>query len=104
MAKKLLNLEEPPTAVFAGNDTLAIGVLDKARELGIKVPKELSVIGFDGIRDAKYTNLTTVDQHLYESGVEGVKMLIDALEGAPNSPCLKRLSIDIIRRGTTQKG
>jgi DNA-binding LacI/PurR family transcriptional regulator len=103
LAKKLLNLAEPPTAIFAGNDTLAIGVLDKAKDMGINVPKELSVIGFDGIRDAKYTNLTTVDQHLYESGVEGVRMLIDALEGSPPKPCSKRLSLEIIGRGTTQK-
>lgn len=103
MAKKLLTMEEPPTAIFAGNDTLAIAVLDRAKELGIKVPKELSVIGFDGIRDAKYTNLTTIDQRLFESGIEGVNTLIEALETIPDAPCEKRLAIKLVTRGTTRK-
>jgi len=103
MAKQLLTLAEPPTAIFAGNDTLAIGVLDKAKDLGIKVPKELSVIGFDGIRDAEYTMLTTIDQNLFESGVEGVHMLMDALETTPATPCEKRLSLNLIQRRTTRR-
>ncbi len=103
MAKKLLSLAEPPTAIFAGNDTMAIGVLDRAKDLGIKVPKELSVIGFDGIRDAEYTLLTTIDQNLFESGVEGVHMLLEALESTPPSPCEKRLSLNIIHRKTTKR-
>lgn len=103
MAKKLLSMAEPPTAIFAGNDTLAIGVLEKAKDMGIKIPKELSVIGFDGIRDAKYTNLTTIDQHLYQSGEEGVHMLITALETSSQNSCEKRLSLELIHRGTTQK-
>jgi len=103
MAKKLLTLPEPPTAIFAGNDTLAIGVLDRAKDLKIKIPKELSVIGFDGIRDAEYTNLTTIDQNLFDSGVEGVQMLLKALEESSSTPCERRLSLDLIRRRTTKR-
>ena len=102
MAQHLLNLDDPPTAIFAGNDVQAIGVLDAARELGVKVPDDLSVLGFDGIRDAEYTNLTTIDQHLYQSGVEGVNMLIDALDNRPEIPLEKRLSLELVARGTTQ--
>jgi len=103
LAKQLLTLPEPPTAIFAGNDTLAIGVLNKAKEMKIKVPKALSVVGFDGIRDAKYTNLTTIDQNLFESGVEGVRTLLAALESTPTLPCEKRLSLKLIPRRTTRR-
>ena len=102
MAQKLLTLTEPPSAIFAGNDTQAIGVLDAASELGITVPDELSVIGFDGIRDAEYTNLTTIDQHLFASGVEGVQVLLEALETKFDVPKLVSLSLELVIRGTTQ--
>ena len=102
MANHLLNLDDPPSAIFAGNDIQAIGVLDAARESGVKVPDDLSVVGFDGIRDAEYTNLTTIDQHLYQSGVDGVNILIDALDIRPETPLEKRLSLNLIARGTTQ--
>ncbi len=103
MAKQLLTLDDPPTAIFAGNDIQAIGVLDAAMELGVNVPDDLSVIGFDGIRDGEYTNLTTIDQHLYQSGIEGVHMLISALEAHPKTPREKRLSLELLVRGTTQR-
>ncbi len=101
MAKQLLTMPEPPSAIFAGNDIQAIGILDTARELQIRVPEELSVIGFDGIRDAEYTNLTTIDQHLHESGEEGVKMLLQELESLSAAPVLKRLSLELVQRNTT---
>jgi len=102
MAAHLLLLDDPPTAIFAGNDIQAIGVLDAAKELGVIVPDDLSVIGFDGIRDAEYTNLTTIDQHLFQSGIEGVHMLIEALETHPEVPNEKRLSLTLVSRGTAQ--
>jgi len=102
MARHLLALDNPPTAIFAGNDIQAIGVLDAAKEAGVKVPDELSVIGFDGVRDSEYTHLTTIDQHLFQSGVRGVQMLIETLESNSPSPQHQRLPLDLIRRVTTQ--
>jgi DNA-binding LacI/PurR family transcriptional regulator len=101
MAAELLALPEPPTAIFAASDTQAIGVLDAARELGIKVPEELSVIGYDGIRDAEYMNLTTIQQPLYDSGVEGVNLLLDTLEDPLLPPQETFLPLQLIHRGTT---
>ena len=100
-ARQLLSLDDPPTAIFAGCDTQAIGVLDTAREMGIRVPDDLSVIGYDGIRDAEYLNLTTLEQHLFDSGIEGVRLLIDALEQRVDTPCRKYIPIELIIRGTT---
>lgn len=103
MAKKLLTMDDPPTAIFASNDIQAIGALEMAKELGIRVPKDLSIIGFDGIRDAKYMKLSTIDQNLFESGVVGVHTLIEALESSPQKPCENRLSLKLIHRKTTKR-
>jgi DNA-binding LacI/PurR family transcriptional regulator len=101
MALELLTLPIPPTAIFAASDTQAIGVLDAARELNISVPDELSVIGYDDIRDADYVNLTTIKQPLFESGVEGGKALINLIEGSANSPLETILPVSLVVRGTT---
>ena len=102
MAIKLLNQDDPPTAIFAASDTHAIGVMDAAQELGIHVPEELSVIGYDNIRDAEYMNLTTIDQHLVQSGVDGANMLLDMLDHSLEDNCLKKiLDVDLVVRGTT---
>ncbi len=101
MTRKLLDLDDPPTAIFAGSDTQAIGVLDAAQDCGIKVPDQLSVIGYDNIRDAEYLNLTTIAQPLFESGYEGARLLISILENPqPNVQEIK-MSLQLIDRGTT---
>ena len=100
LARHLLTLPDPPTAIFAGCDTQAIGVLDTAREMGLRVPGDLSVVGYDGIRDAEYLNLTTVEQHLFTSGVEGVKLLLELLGQKTTDSCQENISIELTMRGT----
>jgi LacI family transcriptional regulator len=101
MALELLDMPDRPTAVFAGSDTQAIGVLDAAKQLGIRVPDQLSVIGYDGIRDAEYVNLTTIEQPLYESGVEGARILLEALREGSTHPDKATLPIRLVTRETT---
>ncbi len=101
MAKKLFQLEQPPTAIFAASDTQAFGVLDAAQELGVRVPEQLSVIGYDNIRDSRYYSLTTIDQCLYDSGTTGAQMLLDMLEGALQPPCSENVEITLLQRDTT---
>jgi DNA-binding LacI/PurR family transcriptional regulator len=101
LAKKLLTMEDPPTAIFAGSDTQAIGVLAAARDMNIKVPEELSVIGYDGIRDAEYMNLTTIEQPLFDSGVEGVNLLISQIENPSSITQEIRMPLKLHKRGTT---
>jgi LacI family transcriptional regulator len=101
MAKRLLSLPSPPTAIFAASDTHAVGVLDAAQEIGIKVPKELSVIGYDNIRDSAYNDLTTIDQNLFDSGAKGAQMLLGLLGNHVKHPCKKYVSLELRRRKTT---
>ncbi len=103
MAKGLLALPDPPTAIFAASDTQAIGVMDAAREIGIRIPEQLSVIGYDGIRDAEYVNLTTMHQPLFESGVLGARLLLASLQNdsQANAPQEKVLPLELIVRKTT---
>jgi LacI family transcriptional regulator len=69
--------------VFAANDLSALGVLEVAHELGIRVPEELSVVGFDDIPEAASATppLTTVAQPLGEMGAEALRMLLELLAG-----------------------
>lgn len=69
-ATALLSLQEPPTAVFAGNDEIAAGVIETARTRGLRIPEDLSVVGFDDTSPARMTTppLTTVRQPLREMG------------------------------------
>jgi DNA-binding LacI/PurR family transcriptional regulator len=101
MAKELLALKDPPTAIFAASDTQAIGVLDAAIELELQVPGDLSVIGYDDIRDAQYMNLTTIAQPLFESGYEGARLLLSILEKPGNGVREITMPLELVQRGTT---
>jgi LacI family transcriptional regulator len=82
-AERLLSLPEPPTAIFAFNDNMAVGVLRVARARGLRVPEGLSVIGFDDVELATVVapTLTTVRQPLAELGRMAVDRLVRLLEG-----------------------
>jgi LacI family transcriptional regulator len=80
-AQELLSLADPPTAIFASNDQSAMGVYQVAQELGLRIPEDLSVIGFDNIMESKYMQLTTVDQFIYEMGFVATQMLIKLING-----------------------
>src|ERR671934_1322545 len=81
-AEQLLDLPEPPTAIFAFNDNIAIGAIQAARARGLRVPEELSVVGFDDVEPATIVTptLTTVRQPLAEMGRTGVSLLMRLLE------------------------
>lgn len=76
--QKLLSLPDRPTAIFAANDDSAFGVYQAAEEAGLKIPEDLSVVGFDNIRESAFTDpaLTTVDQFLEEMGAAATEMII----------------------------
>jgi DNA-binding LacI/PurR family transcriptional regulator len=101
LARELLQLAEPPTAIFAASDTQAMGVLEAARDLQIDVPGDLSIIGFDDIDVAEYLGLTTVCQPLFESGKRGVELLLGLIGGDAPEPQSEMLPIDLVVRGTT---
>ncbi len=101
MALELLQMPQPPTAIVAASDTQAIGVLDAARQLGLKVPHQLSVIGYDDIRDAGYVHLTTIKQPLFESGLAGGNAIVEQVEHGISQPLEINLPISLILRETT---
>jgi len=100
----LLRLPQRPTAVFAASDQQALGVLEAARILGIRVPEELSVVGFDDIDIAAHIGLTTVRQPLYESGRRGAELLLQMLAGAAQQlgdHHAEQLPVELVVRSTT---
>jgi LacI family transcriptional regulator len=82
VAKKLLALSDRPTAIFACNDLLAVGTLEAARETGLKVPGNLSIIGFDDTvwAQSSYPKLTTVAQPIEQMGKKVVDILVQQIE------------------------
>ena len=100
VAKELLNMPEPPTAIFAATDFQALGVLKAALQLGFKVPDQLAVIGFDDLDIAEYVELTTISQHLDESGRMAVEILLAQIKAPSRPPKHVILPITLIERQT----
>ncbi|MGD2049563.1 MAG: LacI family DNA-binding transcriptional regulator [Chloroflexota bacterium] len=101
--RQLLELERPPSAIFACNDLMAVGCISAARELGLRVPDDLSVVGFDDVRLASFTNppLTTIVQPKVEIGALATQMLLERLVDQDAPPRFKRLDTKLcVRRST----
>jgi LacI family transcriptional regulator, galactose operon repressor len=82
-ARELLTLPEPPTAIFAANDLSALETLEVAAELGVRVPDQLSVVGFDNIPESALADppLTTVEQPIRRMGHDAIEMLTTLIRG-----------------------
>lgn len=94
--KRLLLLADPPTAIFATDDTMAIGALSAAADVGRAVPRDLSIVGFDDAKVAAYLRpaLTTVRQPIEEIGRQAVDLLVEMIkEGRAPDP-LPRILIE----------
>jgi DNA-binding LacI/PurR family transcriptional regulator len=102
-AKQLLGRPgEQPTAIFAASDEMAIGALLAARELGYRVPADLSVIGVDGHELGSFFRLTTVDQFPMRQGARAAAAILAALEeGHPPQP--EQFPFELVVRGTTAR-
>jgi len=98
--RELLALDKHPTAIFASNDQMAIGVFQVAEELGIRIPDDLSVIGFDNITESKYMSLTTVDQFISEMGYVATQMLIKIINGLPLDEQTYRMQTQLVIRNS----
>lgn len=101
MAAEILILPDRPTAIFATSDTQAAGVLEAARDMGLTVPTDLSVIGYDDIEMAEYLRLTTIRQPLFTLGVEAVELLLDSIANPSIAPRHVLLPVELVVRGTT---
>jgi LacI family transcriptional regulator len=101
-ARDLLSLDRPPTAIFASNDQSAMGVYQVAQEMGLRIPEDLSVIGFDNIMESKYMGLTTVDQFISEMGFVATQMLIRLINGDPLDSQTYKMQTQLVIRTSCQ--
>jgi LacI family transcriptional regulator len=101
-ARKLLALDEPPTAIFAASDMMALGVIRAAAEAGLTIPGDLSVVGFDDIQLAEHIHppLTTLAQDKAGLGVAAARALLRQIEGADTAEPVT-LPVSLIVRGST---
>lgn len=100
----LMRMSNPPTAVFAANDVLAVGALKAAQAMGCKVPDDVSIIGMDDIYAAAMTSpaLTTVAKPKYEIGVTAARLLLERMNGyVPPAPRHLKLPCTFVQRAST---
>ncbi|MBC8099244.1 MAG: LacI family DNA-binding transcriptional regulator [Armatimonadetes bacterium] len=102
MAADLLALPEPPTAIFAMCDLQALACLEAARSAGLRVPADLSVMGFDDLEVSYHTGLTTIRQHFELSGHLAIEALLMQISGA-DSAVHALPPPEVVARHTTQR-
>jgi LacI family transcriptional regulator len=102
-AQELLDLSNPPSAILACNDLMAIGALSAAQEKGMEVGKDLAIAGHDGIKETAYTNppLTTLSQPTYDIARKLTRMLIQVLQEKDLPEKLTMIQPDLILRPST---
>ena len=102
-ARDLLISEDPPTGIFACNDMMAIGAIGAAVQMGLAVPVDLSVVGYDNIRLSAFTNppLTTIIEPQYEQGVLAARRLLERISDPNLPPRREILSIALLVRQST---
>jgi LacI family transcriptional regulator, galactose operon repressor len=100
---EFLDLADRPTAIFAGSDQQALGVYEAARQRGLRIPQDLSVVGFDDLPTARWVSppLTTVRQPLADMGRVAAEMLGDLIEGIPLRSQRVELSTELVVREST---
>jgi LacI family transcriptional regulator len=99
----LLALPEPPSAIFAFNDAIALGAMRAARQRGLRLPEDLSIVGFDDIKYATVATptLTTVRQPLHEMGRTGISLLLRLLDGRRSETQHIELATRLVVREST---
>src|SRR6185312_10249924 len=101
--KKLLSMDNPPTAIFAGNDLQAFGVYEAARLLGLSVPDDVSVVGYDDVPSASWMGpkLTTVRQPLIEMAEQATRLVLALKEDPLRSVVRVDLATSLVVRSST---
>ncbi|RAU30165.1 DNA-binding transcriptional regulator CytR [Pantoea sp. RIT413] len=101
--KQLMSLPQPPEALFCHSDLMALGAMNQARKLGMRIPQDLSIVGFDDIELARYYEppLTTVAQPRFDIGREAMLLLLDELQGKRVNNGSRLLDAELRVRGST---
>ncbi|HEX6473023.1 MAG TPA: LacI family DNA-binding transcriptional regulator [Streptosporangiaceae bacterium] len=100
---ELLALPDPPTAVFTANDLQALGVYEAARRAGVRIPDDLSVVGFDDLSFTQWTGppMTTVRQPLVQMGATAAELVVTLAAGEEPAQLRTELATTLIVRGST---
>lgn len=101
----LLELDEPPTAIFASSDQMAFGVYEAVRRKGLRVPDDISVVGFDDLPEARWASppLTTVRQPLAEMGMLAARTVLRLARGEEIESPRIELATDLVIRDSTAR-
>ncbi|GAB3912388.1 LacI family transcriptional regulator [Microlunatus endophyticus] len=99
-AALLLDTAEPPTAIFADSDHLALSLLQVAADRGIAIPGDLSVVGFDDLPEAQWAGLTTVRQPIAEMGAAALRLLLRLADTGHSLPREELATTLVVRRTT----
>lgn len=91
-----------PDAIFCSNDTQAVGALYALSKLGMKVPDDIAIMGYDNIKLSKYLDLTTIDQKMYTIGVEATKRLANIIQKPDQELYQTTINPVLIQRGSTE--
>ena len=104
-ANELLALPEPPTAIFASNDVMAFGVMEAVRDHHLRIPDDISIVGFDDVPQATQVHppLTTVHQPLEQMGRAAARLLLEIIQEPDRPPPRIELATELAIRATTQK-
>ena len=104
-AKKMLTLKNRPTAIFAGNDQMAFGVINAAMEIGLKVPEDLAVMGFDNIPLSSYfvPPLSTIEIPMFTLGTNSMETLVNLISGNKTTRIRLHKTKLIARKSTYNK-
>ncbi len=97
-----ISLEETPTAIFCSNDLMAEGLLSRAFSLNLSIPEDLSVMGFDGVSDNLYFDLTTIEQSTQELAEEAMDSLFKEINGERGKKT-KKIPVELKVGETCQK-
>jgi LacI family transcriptional regulator len=99
---RLLDLADPPTAVFAASDTMAVGALNAVRARGLRVPEDIAIVGYDDLRFAAESTppLTSVKQPVEEMSVHAVRLLVDQIKGEDSARSVALPARLVVREST----
>ncbi len=92
-----------PDAIFCSNDTQAIGAYHAITRLGMKIPEDIAIMGYDNIKFTKYLDLTTVDQMMYKVGVDATKRLAEIIRNKDSKKVQKTIDPVLVPRNSTAK-
>ncbi len=101
LTSRMLGLALPPTGIVCASDTQAAGVMEAASHVGLNVPGNLSVTGYDDLELADHLGLTTIHQPLFESGVRAVQRLLRRVDGGPPEVLREVQDISLVVRRTS---